>query len=876
MSEAAQIGFGPRAAWRFIVSRFSNRPDREHEMVINRLAISTLLMIYLAISGILHTMEVRQAVIATSVYGCISLGFFFHMLFMPRTCHPRRIVGMFADIGALTYCLSVGGSTTAVLFPIYLWIIFGYGFRFGLKYLFAAMALSLVGFGALLIGTEFWKGTGHLGIGLLAGLLVLPAYTSTLIRNLNKARHQAEEASKSKSQFLASVSHELRTPLNAVIGMSDLLQDSRLNAEQSDMVGTISGSARSLLSLIEGILDFSRIEAGRMPIETIDFDLHQTLTAVRNMVAAQARAKDLRLGLHVTSRTPYLLRGDGRHLQEILINLVSNAVKFTSSGRVVISADLVSLEDGEARIRFEVSDTGIGISPEATERIFERFTQADETILNRYGGTGLGLAICRQLAEALGGGIGVDSVEGEGSTFWLELGFDLRTEAAPLRLDGLHVVIVAAQGSANEAVVGMLRQGGATTFVAKGSEDAERALNAAEAGRVLLLVDDAADGADALAGRIVQDANGKVSAALVGVDDTDAVRVDERAATYVAALPPEPDQAAVFAVANLAMGRALGAGTLAGAVAASRARSLSILVAEDNGVNQKVITKILERAGHRATIAEDGEKAVDMMLAESFDIVLMDVNMPVLNGIEATKLYRFAALGRERLPIVALTADATEEAHERCIEAGMDGCATKPIDAAELFRVIDELVGEDAGERLEPAETAGDDVVADIASHPRFKLEARAIDAATIEQLQGLGGEAFVADLARVFVQEGERILEELMASVEAKDHEEFRDRLHALRSGAANIGALPLYEMCLSLRGIGAAGFAEHGAQQASEIRAEFARARRELNESFGGAAPGRVSEEPGAGDLDPAVAEATPPLRVAAGHSSADSARP
>ncbi|MGH6924292.1 MAG: ATP-binding protein, partial [Propylenella sp.] len=865
MAETGHPPSGLKAAASFIASRFRDRPDREHEMVINRLAISTLLMIYLAVSSILHTMEVRQAVIANAVYGLISLGFFTHMLIMPRTCHTRRIIGMCVDIGALTYCLYVGGGTTAVLFPIYLWIIFGNGFRFGLRYLFASMSLALIGFGLLLWTSPYWSATGHLGIGLLVGLLALPAYTSTLISNLNKAKRQAEEASKAKTQFMASVSHELRTPLNAVIGMSDLLRDSRLDAEQSDMISTISSSARSLLSLIEGILDFSRIEAGRMRFETIDFDLHRTLTAVRNMLEAQARAKGLRLGLYVTPRTPYLLRGDGRHLQEILVNLVGNAVKFTASGRVVISADLVATENGKSRIRFEVSDTGIGISPEATSRIFERFTQADETILNRFGGTGLGLAICRQLAEALGGSIGVDSVEGAGSTFWLELAFEPREEEAPRRLEGLRFLVLSTDQSIAPAIGSALEETGASVAAVASAEDAENELSAGR--RTLLMIDERLPDCDLVAQRLAGETGGKMWAALIGSGADNGPLPQERRAIYCAALNLDIDRAELLAAANLASGQSRETDTIADAAARSIKRSLSVLVAEDNGVNQKVITKILERAGHRVRIAENGERAVDLMLAEKFDIVLMDVNMPVMNGIEATKLYRFAALGRERLPIVALTADATAEARAGCEAAGMDACATKPIDAAELFRVIDSLVPEDAGERVEKrAEIpATDDIVADIAAHPRFRLEARAIDTATIEQLQGLGGADFVADLAGVFVREGERIVEELKASVESGDCQLFRDRMHALRSGAANIGALPLYQLCLSLRGIGAADFAEEGAEKARQIEAEFARVSRELRENYCGA---------GDAAKDAAAPTVIRPLRAAAGRSSGDSA--
>jgi two-component system sensor histidine kinase RpfC len=869
-----------RTALGFVAGRLRDRPDKEHEMVRNRLAISTLLMVYLAVSGLLHTMAVRQAVIADAVYGVISLGFLIHMIAVPGTCHGRRVVGMCTDIGALTYCLYVGGSTTAVLYPIYLWIIFGNGFRFGLRYLFAAMTLAIVGFSVLLVTSDYWGNTGHLGIGLLAGLLVLPAYASTLIRNLNKARLEAEQASKAKSLFLASVSHELRTPLNAVIGMSDLLRDSRLDAEQNDMVNTISGSARSLLSLIEGILDFSRIEAGRTPIESIDFDLHQTLTTVKNMVEAQARAKGLQLGLHVTPRTPYRLHGDGRHLQEILINLVSNAVKFTNEGRVVLSADLLSAEDGESRIRFQVSDTGIGISPEATSRVFDLFTQADETILNRFGGTGLGLAICRQLAEALGGSIGVESVEGRGSTFWLELGFEEQAAETPSRLEGLRAVALSADPTLAGSIKAAWEKLGVTVAVVRNEAEAENALAAEHAGegRTLLLVDEGLAGCDAVTQRLVRETGSKVSAALIRHAGAGQPLQEERKAIFCAALAHEPQWPEIFAVANLAVGLARRGGAISDAVVQGHRRSLAVLVAEDNSVNQKVVTKILERAGHRVSIVENGEEAVDLMLAQTFDVVLMDINMPVMNGIEATKLYRFAALGRERVPIVALTADATPEARARCEAAGMDDCVTKPIEVAELFRIIDGLVPPQAGDSApEPIDTAGlGNIVADISAHPRFKSEARAIDATTIEQLRELGGDAFVNDLARVFVDEGERILEEMRASVTAGDHELFRDRMHALRSGAANIGALPLYQLCLSMRGMGAASFAAEGADRARQIEGEFDRVRRELRDDLrlldaraSQPSTGKVASNAGVSG----EREIIRPLRAAGGQSSDDS---
>src|ERR1700680_391927 len=495
----ASANTGPRLLPGFIASRLRGRPDGEHEMVLNRLVISLLILLYLVGTAVFSSYPIEGLYTPLSVatfYFVMSVAFFAHILVRPGISPVRRTLAILLDMGTLSVGLHIGDEVVAVLYPFYLWIIFGNGFRFGIRYLSVATVAAVVGFGATIATTDYWGAHSHLSVGLLAALIVLPLYCSTLIRKLSKAKQQAEEASRAKSLFLASVSHELRTPLNAIIGLGDLLRDTTLDAEQRDMTRTIRTSAKSLLGLIDDILDLSRIEAGRIATNVVDFDLHRTVTEVKGMLTAQARAKGVRLAVHVAPQVPYLLRGEMRHLQEVLTNLVGNAVKFTGRGYIVVAVHLVEQSGAHVRLRFEVSDSGIGIAPDACGRIFERFTQADETIMSRYGGTGLGLAICKQLVEHQGGKIGVDSEVGTGSTFWFELPFTRAAAAAAAPESySAPVVLLAATDDRTEAVLNALFRIGVGAKIARTIDDAiemVRASAAPGARRPIVIVDEQA------------------------------------------------------------------------------------------------------------------------------------------------------------------------------------------------------------------------------------------------------------------------------------------------------------------------------------------------------------------------------------------------
>ena len=694
MSMPQQSARAPSQNW--LIARLSNRPDSEHELTMSRLALSMVAFLALFIGYLGGSEEHRLYLEKISIYFIAFTGatvfLFVHLLIYPGISPFRRLLGIPIDIGCVAYLMHSGDELTAFTFPIFLWAIFGNGFRFGVKYLFIAAFIGFLAFLAVVATTPFWRDNRELSGGLLAGLIILPVYISMLIRRLSEAKRQAEEASRAKSLFLASLSHELRTPLNAVIGLSDMLACAQLPRAQADMARTIGKSGRSLLNMINSLLDLSRMEIGKKPQMGV-FALHDMLHDIRDMLNVQARAKGIELALHLDPHLPLHVQGSMRHFEEVLINLVGNAVKFTSHGFVRIDACVVHEADATMRLRIAVTDTGIGIAPEAQARIFESFTQADETIIDRFGGTGLGLAIARQLVVAHGGEIGVESALGHGSTFWFEM------------------------------QVGRL--------------------NAEE----------------------------------------------------------------IIAQVSLPHARCL--------------QPLRILVAEDNRTNQMVLAQILKQDGHDAVMVENGDLAVDALLQERFDLVLMDVNMPVMNGLDATRFYHFAMVGQETVPVIALTADTTPQTAETCRALGMVACLNKPIESGDLLKAIAKYAVVRAPEVMPPLAPARD----------RKTISAIVpIDPRALFDLEKLGGKAFVEEIISQFIIESGCVLQKLSDAVQAQDVTGFRDHVHALRSCAANVGAQAVFRRCLDLRDIDEAEFVRVGATHLHALERDLASACRIL----------------------------------------------
>ena len=831
---------GIRARLRALRARWRRIPDREAEMAINRIAFCIVVFLYLKGASALGFEFGNETLWAIApgfaLYFAAAWVIAVHMLYTVRVSRMRRIAAIVCDMATVSYGLVMGGEPMAIMYSLYLWTIFGNGFRFGVPYLRIATVGAVFGFGSVICLSSYWMGHWGLSAGLMLAIIMLPLYAGSLIRKLSQARIVAEEASRAKTMFLAGVSHELRTPLNAIIGMSSLLQGSKLSANQRDMSQTIHASARTLLRLINSVLDFSRLEAGQMPSKVSSFDLHALLIDIRAMTAAQCIDKPLRISLAVDPLIPAHARADRRAIEEALINLAGNAVKFTAKGHVVIGAELIEHDSAKFRIRFYVDDSGIGISPDAQGRIFDRFTQADDSILNRFGGTGLGLAIAKQLVEGAGGSIGLESEPGTGSTFWFEIEVEQST-TMPEASDcsGIRVVVLA---NKDEDIDDLARQ------FAMLKVSWQRAGDVPEFCKCVREIIEL--GQDRCLGMCPENESGTLLSALDGlIAHKDWSRLFSLVELSKESRPSEPArQRAQVPLAVLHEGFepveltnivriAASAGNTADAQGSKPllpARALSILVADDNRTNQKVIRKILEQHGHRVMLAGTGEKALDTLATDPIDLVLMDVNMPDLNGIEATKIYRFSMLGENRRKmarIVGLTADVTPERERLCRLAGMDDVLNKPIEPRALLDYVANIAGSLEGDResLVQAATTTEKTA-------EAQSAGESIDLHMIDELERLGGPEFVSDLLAGFLQDAAVSLRQLHAAAMQHDAQAFRDRAHALRSGAANIGAQRIYDLCLSLREVQTRELVEQGQAHLNRLEAEFERLQEALSD--------------------------------------------
>jgi len=622
---------------------------------------------------------------------------FVSVLLVPRVSYRPYITIPF-DVAAISISmLFTDDGPFSPFFLFYAWYFVSYALRYGRGPLIASTFFSITAFIIVLTITDGWYSHVYDVVMYLVFLVVMPVYLDAMLRRINRARDDANRANLAKSEFLAAMSHEIRTPMSGIVGVTSLLEQTELNNNQREYVSALQESSVALNALIDDVLDLSKIEADKYTLEEDRFDLAKTLFGVAQMFTASANAKGLELFLNYSPDLPEYVHGDGKRLRQIVLNLVSNAVKFTERGEVIVNAFAVETDSATRKktIRIEVVDTGPGLSEEERKQIFEPFYQASnkQRYKQEQSGTGLGTTISSNLVRLMNGKIGVDSERNKGSCFWLEIPWQYEAKAEPVAIPEDRPLIIYESNSTSAKILESYCVGIDWPYTITSEQTAlfnfiQQSLDSNKQPIVLLSELSCGEQCTQLAKQLKETSPELKLCKLLHLSQLHTI--DEKQKAYFDHFLPLPITPRRLCKALLSCiglseqieneAKELGTTTIS--------RFLHVLVAEDSPINAKVITTFLEQDGHRVTHVENGQLAVDALKSGQFDLVFMDMRMPEMDGLEATRTWRENEKDDQHVPIIALTANATPEDKANCMSAGMDNFLSKPVNKEQLREII--------------------------------------------------------------------------------------------------------------------------------------------------------------------------------------------